>query len=260
MAFHIVIPARYASSRLPGKPLIDLAGKTMIQHVYERAQLSEAASIVIATDDTRVVEAVSGFGAQVAMTSEHHLSGTDRIQEVVEQFGWGEDEIVVNVQGDEPLIPPTVINQVARNLAANPAADMSTLSIAITEMQELLDPNAVKVVADTNQYALYFSRAPIPYARDLFAKNSGQLANADLPNVNYQRHIGIYGYRVGFLNQFIHWPAAEIELTESLEQLRALANGKRIHVEQACEIPPAGIDTPEDAIRVRAIFEKQGTN
>ncbi len=254
MAFHVVIPARYASSRLPGKPLIDIGGKTMIQHVYERAQLSQARSIVIATDDERVADVAAGFGAKVCITSIDHLSGTDRIQEAVSQMGLSADEIVVNVQGDEPLIPPAVIDQVANNLADNPSADMSTLSIEITDIEELMDPNAVKVVSDINQYALYFSRAPIPYARDQFAINAASPDGGILPKANYQRHIGIYGYRVGFLNQFIHWPAAEIELAESLEQLRALSNGKRIYVEQACEVPPAGIDTPEDAERVRKIF------
>ncbi|MBV1915954.1 MAG: 3-deoxy-manno-octulosonate cytidylyltransferase [Pseudomonadales bacterium] len=256
MPFHIVIPARYASSRLPGKPLIDLAGKTMIQRVYERAQQSEAESIVIATDDSRVAAAAEGFGAQVCMTSEQHLSGTDRIQEAVDQMGFSADQIVVNVQGDEPLIPAAVINQVAKNLSDNPAADISTLSIAIRELEELMDPNAVKVVADTNQYALYFSRAPIPYARDQFSALTKEGKEEALSCVNYQRHIGIYAYRVGFLDEFIHWPPAEIEQTESLEQLRALWNGKRIHVEEACEIPPAGIDTPEDAQRVREILER----
>jgi 3-deoxy-manno-octulosonate cytidylyltransferase (CMP-KDO synthetase) len=254
MSFHIVIPARYASTRLPGKPLIDIAGKTMIQHVYERAQLSQAQSIVIATDDHRVAQVAEGFGAQVCMTSKQHVSGTDRIQEAVSQIGWGSDQIVVNVQGDEPLIPPAVIDQVATNLAENPAADMSTLSIAISDMETLLDPNAVKVVSDANQYALYFSRAPIPYARDHFSANTEALGNAALPEINYQRHIGIYAYRVDFLNQFIHWPAAQIEMAESLEQLRALWNGRRIHIEEACEIPPAGIDTPKDAERVREII------
>ena len=256
MSFHIVIPARYASSRLPGKPLIDLAGKTMIQRVYERAQLSQAESIVIATDDSRVATVAEGFGARVCMTSEQHLSGTDRIQEAVSQLGFSPDQIVVNVQGDEPLIPPAVIDQVAKNLSKHPAADMSTLSIAINELDELMDPNAVKVVTDINQYALYFSRAPIPYARDQFSANTNEEKSRALSCANYQRHIGIYAYRVGFLDQFIHWPAAEIESTESLEQLRALWNGKRIHVEEACQIPPAGIDTPQDAQRVREILSK----
>jgi len=251
MSFHVIIPARYASSRLPGKPLIDIAGKTMIQHVYERAQKSQAQIVVVATDDVRIADAVKGFGGEVCMTSDQHVSGTDRIQEVVNKIGLDADQIVVNVQGDEPLIPAVVIDQVANNLANNSAADMSTLSIAIDTLEELMDPNAVKVVSDINQYALYFSRAPIPYARDHFSENNQ--SPGSLPNVNYQRHIGIYGYRVSFLDQFIHWPAAEIELTESLEQLRALWNGKRIHVEQACEVPPAGVDTPEDAERVRAI-------
>lgn len=254
MSFHVVIPARYASSRLPGKPLLDIAGKTMVQHVYERAKLSQAKSIVIATDDDRVARVAEGFGAQVCMTSDQHVSGTDRIQEAVSQLKLDSDQVVVNVQGDEPLIPPAVIDQVAKNLIDHPAADMSTLSIAIENMEELLDPNAVKVVSDANHFALYFSRAPIPYARDHFSDNSGSLADTALPDINYQRHIGLYAYRVDFLNQFIHWPAAQIELTESLEQLRALWNGKRIHVEEACEIPPAGVDTPEDAERVRAVI------
>jgi len=250
MSFSVIIPARYASTRLPGKPLLDIAGKPMIQHVYEQAAKSEAEQVIIATDDERIARVAKGFGAEVCITSSEHVSGTDRLQEVVQQLGFYSDDIVVNVQGDEPLIPPRVINQVAHNLAAVPDASIATLSESINDLESLLSPNAVKVVSDHNGYALYFSRAPIPWPRDEFSTNQSKLPSSE----NFQRHIGIYAYRVKLLNDFVKWPPAPIEEMECLEQLRAMWNGARIHVDVAdVELPP-GVDTEEDLNRVRNLL------
>jgi 3-deoxy-manno-octulosonate cytidylyltransferase (CMP-KDO synthetase) len=248
MAFTVIIPARYASTRLPGKALLDIAGKPMIQHVYERASLSDAARVVIATDSELVKEAASKFGAPVCLTAESHQSGTDRLQEAVSQLGLAADEVVVNVQGDEPLIPPTVINQVAANLINYSQASIATLCESIEEIGEALDPNVVKVVMDNEGYALYFSRAPIPWPRDEFA--GGQSPMPD--NRPFSRHVGIYAYRVQFLHDFVTWPVAELESTECLEQLRAMAHGRRIHVAAAIDSILPGVDTETDLERVRA--------
>ncbi len=251
MGFSVVIPARYASTRFPGKPLADIAGKPMIQHVYERALLSEAERVIVATDDQRIADVAKGFGAEVCMTRADHPSGTDRLQEVVHKLGFYADDIVVNVQGDEPLIPPRVINQVAHNLKAESEAGIATLSEPITDIESLLNPNVVKVVSDTRGMALYFSRAPIPWPRDAFAKDPTAMPSG----YRWQRHIGIYAYRVKMLNEFVRWEPAPIEETECLEQLRAMWNGAKIHVDVADELPPAGVDTPEDLERLRALFE-----
>lgn len=252
MSFYVVIPARYASTRLPAKPLKQIAGKPMIQHVYERACESEATKIIIATDDERIEAVAKSFGANVCMTSANHNSGTDRLQEVSAQFGLLPSDIVVNVQGDEPLIPPAVINQVARNLAANTFASVATLSEPIHSLEDFRNPNIVKVVADHQGRALYFSRAPIPWPRDYFAQAE---VNA-LPDIfPAQRHIGIYAYRVALLNRFITWPQASLEKIESLEQLRVLANGEAIHIEEACAQVPGGVDTEADLLRVKALLE-----
>ncbi|WP_299201838.1 3-deoxy-manno-octulosonate cytidylyltransferase [uncultured Amphritea sp.] len=254
MAFSVVIPARFGSSRFPGKPLAEIAGKPMVQHVYERAIQSEAQRVIIATDDQRIADVAKGFGAEVCMTSADHPSGTDRLQEVVHSLGFYADDIVVNVQGDEPLIPPRVINQVAHNLSAVTEASIATLCEPINDIESLLNPNVVKVVADRAGRALYFSRAPIPWPRDPFATPSGREV---MPScVNFQRHIGIYAYRVKLLNDFVQWAPAPIEQTECLEQLRAMWNGAVIHVEEADELPPAGVDTPEDLERIRHLFEQ----
>ncbi len=252
MKFYVVIPARYASTRLPAKPLKLIAGKPMIQHVYERACESAAAEVVIATDDARIEEVVLGFGARLVMTSAEHNSGTDRLQEVVSKLGLAADDIVVNVQGDEPLIPAAVINQVAANLAENAFASVATLSEPIHSLEDFRNPNIVKVVADQAGRALYFSRAPIPWARDHFAQ-----AHVDgLPeNFPAQRHIGIYAYRVALLNRFVTWPQAQLEKIESLEQLRVLAQGDAIHIAEACTQVPGGVDTEADLLRVKALLE-----
>ncbi len=252
MPFSVIIPARYASSRLPGKPLLDIAGKPMIQHVYERALQSEAKEVVIATDDARIQAVAEGFGAKVIMTSPNHPSGTDRLEEVVSQLGYYADDIVVNVQGDEPLIPPRVINQVAHNLAAEPSAGIATLCEDITDEASLYNPNVVKVVMNHAGFAMYFSRAPIPWPRDHHLKGLAGLPEG----INYYRHIGIYAYRVKLLKNFVKWVPAPLELAESLEQLRAMWNGEKIHVAVADEQPPAGVDTEEDLRRVRALLEK----
>ncbi|TKB49081.1 3-deoxy-manno-octulosonate cytidylyltransferase [Ferrimonas sediminicola] len=243
MGFVVVIPARYASTRLPAKPLADIAGKPMIQWVCEQAQASGADRVVVATDDQRVYDAVKGFGAEVVMTSAHHHSGTERLAEVVELLGLSEEQVVVNVQGDEPLIPPANIRQVAENLVTS-GLPMATLGVAIEDAEEMFNPNAVKVVCGADGRALYFSRAPIPYHRDGFAHGPAVSPGA-------LRHVGIYGYRAGFIRRYVGWPASPLEAIESLEQLRVLYYGEGIHVEEAKQTPPAGVDTPEDLERVR---------
>jgi 3-deoxy-manno-octulosonate cytidylyltransferase (CMP-KDO synthetase) len=245
--FTVIIPARYAATRLPGKPLADLGGKPIVQWVHERALASGAARVVIATDDERIRTAARAFGAEVLMTSPDHRSGTDRIADAARQLGLPDDALVVNVQGDEPLMPPPLIRQVAADLAAHPAADMATLSQRILILSDLASPHVVKVVCDREGYALYFSRALIPQPRDGMPE-AEHLADA-VPG--WQRHIGIYAYRVGFLRAFVHWPPAAIESTEMLEQLRALWNGASIHVAEACAPAPVGVDTPEDLARLR---------
>ncbi|TBU77281.1 3-deoxy-manno-octulosonate cytidylyltransferase [Phytopseudomonas daroniae] len=249
-AFTVVIPARYASTRLPGKPLQDIAGKPMIQHVWEQACKSSAGQVVVATDDARIKEACQGFGAQVLLTRVDHNSGTDRLAEVAAALGLAADAIVVNVQGDEPLVPPAIIDQVAANLAANPQAAIATLAEPISDVAALFNPNVVKVASDLNGLALTFSRAPLPWARDAFAADRDTLP----ANVPYRRHIGIYAYRAGFLHDFVAWGPCWLENTECLEQLRALWHGVRIHVADALEAPSAGVDTQEDLDRVRRLL------
>lgn len=249
MDYTVVIPARYASTRLPGKPLVDIGGKPMIQWVYEQAGRSSARQVVIATDDERVATAARDFGAEPCMTRVDHESGTDRLAETAAALGLAGDAIVVNVQGDEPMVPPAIIDQVAANLAANPAAGIATLAVPITEASQFVDPNAVKVVCDNKGFALYFSRAPIPWPRDEMSPTE-----AALPNAGAMRHLGIYAYRVSFLQQFVGWPQGALEGSEKLEQLRAMENGVRIHVAAALEEPAAGIDTAEDLARVRALI------
>lgn len=243
MSFTVVIPARYASSRLPGKPLAMIGNKTMIQRVYERAAAAGAAEVIVATDDQRIIDAVEAFGGRAMMTSAHHNSGTERIAEVIDYLAIADDQVVVNVQGDEPFIPPEIIRQVADNLANQKVAQMATLAVPIESLDEVQSPHAVKVVTDVNGYALYFSRAPIPYERDGLTQNRmGEFAD-------YRRHIGIYAYRAGFVWRYIEWEPSPLEQIESLEQLRVLWYGERIHVAEAIALPPAGIDTPADLER-----------
>jgi len=245
--FKIVIPARYASSRFPAKPLVDLCGKPLLQHVYECACKASAETVVVATDDERIASVAKAFGATVCMTSPDHVSGTDRIVEVAQKMQWKDEDIVVNLQGDEPLTPAKIIKQVAANLHKNPQAVCATLSAALTSHDEVTNPNVVKVVSDINGFALYFSRAGIPYDRD------NTIAADEL--ALYQRHIGIYAYRVSFLKEYSQLPVCSLEKHESLEQLRILWNGKKIHVAEAAELPGHGVDTPEDLAQVKKIIE-----
>lgn len=244
--FHIVIPARYASTRLPAKPLRDIVGKPMVQRVYEQALKAGALSVTVATDDERIGDVVRAFGGVVLMTDPRHPSGTDRLEEVTRLCKLDDDDILVNVQGDEPLIPPEVIRQVALNLSASPDAAVATLCEPIHSLEDFDNPNIVKVVASLQGLALYFSRAPIPWPRD------HRLAGAaGLPgNLHAQRHLGIYAYRVSELRDFVGWPVSPLEQIEALEQLRFLWNGKKIHVAPACAAVPGGVDTEEDLNRV----------
>jgi 3-deoxy-manno-octulosonate cytidylyltransferase (CMP-KDO synthetase) len=240
--FNIVIPARYDSSRLPGKPLADINGKPMIRHVYERACESGATEVVIATDSAIVREAAEGFGACVCMTRADHESGTDRLCEVLDLLDWNDDTVVVNLQGDEPLMPPAIINQVAINLLQHKAADCATLYTNLSA-DEARDPNIVKLVTDAEGYALYFSRAVIPFVRD---------ADAQAPV--YKRHLGLYAYTGRLLRLFREMPPCELEQIEKLEQLRLLWNGRRIHAALALELPGHGVDTAADLERVRTLL------
>jgi 3-deoxy-manno-octulosonate cytidylyltransferase (CMP-KDO synthetase) len=248
--FAVVIPARYASTRLPGKPLLDIAGKPMVVHVAERARASGAALVCIATDDERILEAARAHGCDAFMTSPHHASGTDRLAEVAQLHGWPDERIVVNVQGDEPRIAPALIRDVARALSGHPAAAMATACHAIHDVRELFDPNCVKVVLDHAGDALYFSRAPIPWARDAFGRDRDSVP----PGLPVYRHIGIYAYRCGFLRAYPQLSAPAIERFEALEQLRALWHGHRISVAVTDQAPEAGVDTPEDLEAVRRLF------
>lgn len=254
MTYSVIIPARFGSSRLPGKPLKDLAGKSMVQRVYECARQSAASRVIVATDDQRIADVVQGFGGEVCMTGSHHESGTDRLHEVVSQLELPPEHIVVNVQGDEPLIPASVIDQVADNLACRPAVSAATLCETIHRLEDCFDPNIVKVVTDLAGLALYFSRAPIPWHRDGFAAAPQQMPSAISP----KRHIGIYAYRVSLLQQFVGWPVAPLEACEKLEQLRILANGQAIHVAEAVEAVPGGVDTELDLKRVRQYLAQLG--
>ena len=253
MSFSVIIPARYQSSRLPAKPLADIGGKPMIQWVYERASAIGAAQVVVATDDQRIADAVTGFGGQVCMTRSDHQSGTERLGEVVEQLQLPADHIVVNVQGDEPLIPPANIAQVAKLLGDKPAVPMATLAVAIEQSDEVDNPNAVKVVTDKDGHALYFSRAPIPYDRDGKWRTSAELLSR-----HYFRHVGIYAYRAGFIRQYLAMDESPLEHIEALEQLRVLWHGEKIAVAVAAETPAAGVDTQEDLDRVRSLIATAG--
>jgi 3-deoxy-manno-octulosonate cytidylyltransferase (CMP-KDO synthetase) len=247
--FKVVIPARYGSTRLPGKPLLDIAGKPMIAHVCQRALEAHADEVVVATDDERVFEAVEKLAISVVMTSPDHQSGTDRIAEVAKLRGWQEDDIIVNLQGDEPLIPPEYIQHVAYSLAKQSHANIATLATQIIDTHEIFNPNAVKVVIDKNDYALYFSRAPIPWDRAQF----GHESQAIKPAMPYLRHIGLYAYTVYFLQQYCLWQPSPLESVECLEQLRILWHGESILVETVAKTPPPGVDTEEDLERVRQV-------
>lgn len=245
MTFKVYIPARYASTRLPGKPLLKIGTKTMLQHVFERALESGAIEVVIATDDERIAQAARRFGASVCLTAATHVSGTDRIAAAVQQRGEAADTVIVNVQGDEPQLPAAVIHQVAQLVGSGRAAQLGTVCEPLRHAQELLDPNIVKVVRDSEQRALYFSRAPIPFDRDR------QLVDITDPAGPFRRHVGVYAYTVKTLQEFVALPPATLETLERLEQLRALANGAMIMVPDACSACGMGIDTPADLERLR---------
>ncbi|MDO8959580.1 MAG: 3-deoxy-manno-octulosonate cytidylyltransferase [Rhodocyclaceae bacterium] len=250
MSFRVVIPARYASTRLPGKPLADIAGKPMVVRVAEAAQRSGATEVIVATDDARVLDAVAAHGHAVTLTRADHPSGTDRIAEVARLFGWSDEAIVVNLQGDEPLIDPASVAAVARALENDGAAAMATAAHAITDLAEFMNPNVVKVVTAASGRALYFSRAPIPWHRDGLANQPRNLP-ADF---GARRHIGLYAYRVSFLHRYGALDPAPIEQWEALEQLRALWHGFPIQVIDYPHLPAPGVDTPADLARVRAVF------
>lgn len=251
--FSVVIPARFASTRLPGKPLADIAGMPMIARVAVQAARSGAGRVVVATDDRRVLSAVSDLSASVegAMTASDHPSGSDRTMEVAEREGWPEDHVVVNVQGDEPLIPPAVIDQVAALLQAAPLRDVATLCEPLETLEDVFDENIVKVVVSRGGRALYFSRAPVPFARGRFDGRRGALPS-DVGG--WRRHVGIYAYRVRALRRFVALPRGAFEATESLEQLRFLENDIDIAVGDAVAPVPGGVDTPADLERVRAVL------
>jgi len=248
--FHVVVPARFAASRLPGKPLRIIGDRPLIQWVWQCARASRAASVIIATDDVRIFDSAVGFGADCLMTSAQHASGTDRIAEVARARGFAADDIVVNLQGDEPMMPPAAVNEVAEALDARPHIDIATAVTPIRSLAEFLDPSSVKALRARDGQALYFSRAPVPWPRD------GAAAGRPTRFAGAWRHIGIYAYRVRSLLQFAAWPPTPLEETERLEQLRALEHGMRIHLVTLAEAPPAGVDTPEDLERVRACLQK----
>ena len=249
--FIAVIPARYGSTRLPGKPLKEIAGKPMIEWVYRQTVQSGASEVIVATDDERIVAACREFGAPVELTSTEHASGTDRIAELARRLAWADEQIVVNVQGDEPLISPLCIAQAARLLEWHPQAAIATLTAPLGSEAEFKDPDFVKVVSDRDGWALYFSRAPIPWHRDAFARSKEQLP----PEAAFLRHIGLYAYRAGFLKRYASLPPSPAEQAESLEQLRILENGVRFKVVVTqYDYLGLSVDTAEDLEQVRAII------
>lgn len=252
--YRVVVPARYGSTRLPGKPLILLAGKPMIQWVYERARRSGAHQVIVATDDERIARAARGFGAEVRMTASALPSGTDRVAQVAIDEHWGDSDIVVNVQGDEPLMPEALIDQVAAVLAAHPGADIATLAVPLQSVSVLLDPNVAKVVTDVRQRALYFSRAPIPWSRDGAAAGPASQTS----HAGARRHLGIYAYRVAALRRIAALPPSEHELLEQLEQLRALDHGMDIRVADAVVAPGMEVNTAADLAVVEALLAARG--
>ncbi|MCF6766953.1 3-deoxy-manno-octulosonate cytidylyltransferase [Thiotrichales bacterium 19S11-10] len=243
MAKRIIIPARLASQRLPRKVLIDIHGKPIIQWVYEQSLACNFDSVLVATDSQEIADVVMSFGGEVCLTSSNHQTGTDRIAEAVQIKAYDSEDIIINIQGDEPLIPVENIRQVANNLIANPEAKMATLGERILDLNSMFDPNCVKVVTDKNGFALYFSRAPIPWVRDQFPQYLPE-------NINCYRHIGMYAYRCAFLSQFSSLEESPLEAIEKLEQLRVLWHGEKIHFDAAFKPTPPGVDTQEDLTEV----------
>jgi 3-deoxy-manno-octulosonate cytidylyltransferase (CMP-KDO synthetase) len=252
--FRVVVPARFGASRLPGKPLREIAGKPLVLHVWECANRSGASEVIVATDDERIAAVVEDAGGRALMTSPEHMSGTDRLAEVATMLQWGDDAIVVNLQGDEPLVPGELLNALARALQVHPRAGVATVATPIASSSEVFDPNIVKVTIDRDGFALYFSRAPIPFVRGAFSEERAR--EAPLPeDVPFLRHIGLYAYRAATLRLLAFEPQASIERAESLEQLRALALGIDIHVTTVRDAPPPGVDTEHDLARLRATLE-----
>ncbi|MCC5882740.1 MAG: 3-deoxy-manno-octulosonate cytidylyltransferase [Halomonas sp.] len=249
--FIAVIPARFGSSRLPGKPLLDICGEPMVAHVWRRAGASSASRVVVATDDTRIRDAMLPLGAEVVMTRDDHPTGTDRLAEVAEHLGLADEAVLVNVQGDEPMIPPRLIDQVALRLHDDPGASIATLAEPFGDVESLFNPNVVKVVRSLSGRALYFSRAPIPWDREAFASRPEWLETDA-----WLRHIGLYAYRASFLREYRDWAPTMLEQLEQLEQLRALQHGHAIQVALAAEPNPAGVDTYEDLERVRSLLSE----
>lgn len=247
MSYTVVIPARYGATRLPGKPLREVGGRTLVEHACRRAIESGAGEVIVATDDERIAGVARGTGVRVCMTDPAHPSGTDRIAEVARSAGFDDDRIVVNLQCDEPWMPAALIDQVADEAAGDPEASIATLMTPIEEAGELFDPNVVKVCIDARGYALYFSRAPIPWAREAFGREERALA----PGIVHHRHIGLYAYRAGFLRDFVAFGPCELERVEALEQLRALWHGRKVRVARARAHPGDGIDTEADLERAR---------
>lgn len=249
-AYHIVIPARFSSERLPGKVLLDLAGQPLLQHVWQRACESAAQSVIIATDDERVFNVAKTFGAHVVLTRADHQSGSDRIAECAAILGWPDEQLVVNLQGDEPLMPPACLDQVAALLDQREECEVASLYWPITEAAEVQNPNAVKVVTDSQNRALYFSRSPIPFTRSY-----ASIADAIAAGVQWKRHLGLYAYRLAALRRYTACAPTPLEVSERLEQLRIMEQGGQIAMAAACEFIPAGIDTQDDLDRVRALIE-----
>lgn len=253
--FVVVIPARYGSSRLPGKPLLDIGGSPMVVRVWQRACESSASRVVVATDDERIQAAMEAAGGEVVLTRADHPSGTDRLAEVAQRLALGDDTIVVNVQGDEPLLPATLIDQVAMRLAEDTEASIATLAEPIDSVDALFNPNVVKVVRDSRGRALYFSRAPLPWNRE--AWDGVSVPSSSLQTDTWLRHIGLYAYRAGFLTEYVGWSPSPLERLEQLEQLRALHHGHHIQVALCAEQHPAGVDTLEDLERIRRLFSPE---
>ncbi len=250
LPFKVVIPARYGSTRLPAKPLLPIAGKPMIAHVCERAQEAGADDIIVATDDERIFQTVMALGIKAVMTRVDHQSGTERIAEVAQLCGWAAHDVIVNLQGDEPLIPPEIIREVALALASQQHAGIATLAAKIIDDDEIFNPNAVKVVLNQQGYALYFSRAPIPWDRANFSPTGGTPSKT----MPWLRHIGLYAYTVGFLQRYCQWDASVLESIEALEQLRILWHGEAVLVKVIDKTPAAGVDTQDDLRRVEQVL------
>jgi len=251
---HVVIPARLASTRLPNKPLADIAGVPMIVRVAQQASRSQADTVVVAVDDDVVAQVVADAGFDAMLTAPDHPSGSDRVMEVARRRDWPDDDIVINVQGDEPLLPPVLIDQLADAMQRNPSVEIATLSEPIAGVEDFLDPNVVKLVTDANNNALYFSRAPIPFPRDDAARQA--ITDATVASHNALRHVGVYGFRVLALSRFITLTNSRLENTERLEQLRWLEAGGKIAVLQSSEAVPGGVDTPEDLARVERLLRQ----